>query len=528
MLTEKKSFSASSGRILVIDDTLENREVLCRRLEKEGHHPLSAESGTQALEFLKKESFDLILCDMVMPGMTGMEFLKTVKSSPLYREIPILMISVLDEIDAVAHAIEEGAEDYLPKPFNPILLKARIGACLEKKAFRDREKKYLERLHQELSAAAQLQKSILPPSLKDQLLHVDPLLKPASEVGGDFYDYFWLTPKTLAFVIGDVSGKGLTGALFMAVSRTLVKALAPLYKDPSRCLEEVNKILCQNNESMMFVTLLYGILNVETGDITYVNAGHFPPLLSRLDGFFALPSLSQPNPALGVVEEATFQSQQAILSSQEKLILYTDGIPEATNLHQEFFGINRLLQTLNSFKEMPNQIILKEIQEKMESFMEEAPPSDDITVLILERQPLSKSKKLSLTLSQGLSEIPSVLDQVRAFLDSKEVSEKKIYHILLILDELLSNIIFYGYESSKPGPIFIRISNINQFITLLISDQGKAFNPLSKEAPLLVNSLEKREVGGLGIHFVKTFSRSMRYRRNKSFNHVWLLLEKAP
>ena len=161
----EQSFSERSSRILVVDDIAANRDLLARRLVREGHRVVIAEDGASALESLENEEFDLILLDLMMPGMNGFEVLCRLKSDQRTRHIPVIMISALDEIDSAVRCIEAGAEDYVPKPFNPILLRARIGACLEKKSLRDREQAYLEELRVEKQRSESLLLNILPQSI---------------------------------------------------------------------------------------------------------------------------------------------------------------------------------------------------------------------------------------------------------------------------------------------------------------------------------------------------------------------------
>jgi len=159
---EEKIQREFASRILVVDDIASNRDLLSRRLVREGHQVETAEDGASALDRVIAEQFDLILLDLMMPGMSGFEVLCRLKSSSRTRHIPVIMISALDELDSTVRCIEAGAEDYLPKPFNPILLRARINACLEKKWLRDREQAYLEELRVEKLRSESLLLNILP------------------------------------------------------------------------------------------------------------------------------------------------------------------------------------------------------------------------------------------------------------------------------------------------------------------------------------------------------------------------------
>lgn len=161
--------NAEQGTVLIVDDIETNRDLLARRLQRQGYSVVMAENGRQAIERLKEESVDVVLLDIMMPQMNGYEVLEHVKADPTMRHIPIIMISALDDIDSVVRCIELGAEDYLFKPFNPTLLKARIGACLEKKRLRDQEQAYLKCLQEEQEKSERLLLSILPKPVAEQL-----------------------------------------------------------------------------------------------------------------------------------------------------------------------------------------------------------------------------------------------------------------------------------------------------------------------------------------------------------------------
>ena len=157
------------GNVLVVDDNKINRELLLRRLKKQGHLVSAADNGSQALEMIRAKPFDLVLLDIMMPEMNGYQVLEAIKTDPELRYIPVIMISAVDDIDSVVRCIELGAEDYLPKPFNPILLKARINACLEKKRLRDQEQAHLNQLAEEQKKSERLLLNILPEAIAQRL-----------------------------------------------------------------------------------------------------------------------------------------------------------------------------------------------------------------------------------------------------------------------------------------------------------------------------------------------------------------------
>ena len=252
---------------------------------------LQAEDGARALALVEKEALDLVLLDLMMPGISGYDVLTRLKSDAQSRDIPVIMISALSELDSIVRCIEAGADDYLAKPFDPTLLRARVSASLEKKRLRDQVKAALERLEQELDAARTLQIGMLPRAFPvwspEQPVKVHALMEPAREVGGDLYDCFYAAEGVFCFLVGDVSGKGAPAAMFMARTRSLVRmarrALAAngvLYQlSPARIADAVNRELCQNNDEAMFVTLFLGFLDTRTGllDLYQCRTSNAPP-----------------------------------------------------------------------------------------------------------------------------------------------------------------------------------------------------------------------------------------------------------
>ncbi|CCB66691.1 SpoIIE family protein phosphatase [Hyphomicrobium sp. MC1] len=238
-------------------------------------------------------------------------------------------------------------------------------------------------IQQELDVARRMQQSIVPtrfPSRPD--VQIFARMLPAKEVGGDFYDYFWLDERRIGVVIADVSGKGVPAALFMAVSRTLLRATAPAAATPAECLVQANNLLSQDNDATMFVTVFYGILDTETGRIEYANGGHNPPFIVTSDGDV----LSVPNCngiALGVMEGATYSEGSVMLASGSALLLYTDGVTEAFDVDGQEFTERRLIETLaNCSNTTPNELV-GSIITTVHDFAGEAPQADDLTCLAI-------------------------------------------------------------------------------------------------------------------------------------------------
>ncbi len=379
-------------KILVVDDEPQLQRLFLQRFRRNirnGEFELSfVLSGIEALEMIQQDAdIDLILSDINMPEMDGLTFI-----SKLYEINPVLktvMVSAYSDMRNIRTAMNHGAYDFVTKPIDFADLEATI-----KKAIKEIElhkvaaltKKKLELIQKELHAAGEIQQSILPknfsifPEAHPFELYAEMI--PAKEVGGDFYDFFILDDDQLGFAIGDVSGKGMASALFMAISRTLLKAIAHKGYAPSECLEQVNYLLSQDNPSCMFVTLFYGVINLSTGMLAYCSGGHDFPYLLNTEG--EVSSLNgNSNIALGIVEDAKYEANTIQIEAGEQLILYTDGITEAINQQMEEFSQKRLEAYLSGCTDVSAREITKGMIGEVDQFATGMPQADDITTLVL-------------------------------------------------------------------------------------------------------------------------------------------------
>ena len=242
-----------------------------------------------------------------------------------------------------------------------------------------------ERIESELRIARNIQMSILPkifpPFPERPEFDIFALIRPAREIGGDLYDFFFLDEHRFCFLIGDVSDKGVPAAFFMAVTKTLLKILAEQYPDPGDILGKVNNDLAEGNESCMFVTLFIAILDLRTGQIQAGNAGHNPPVLLTQDGVSFLPSPNEP--MAGAMTDLVFTTQEFTLNTGEYLMLYTDGVTEAMNISRQFYSDERLLQELEIVEKQSPEQIIRDLEKTVSDFSGEAEQSDDITMLCL-------------------------------------------------------------------------------------------------------------------------------------------------
>jgi sigma-B regulation protein RsbU (phosphoserine phosphatase) len=287
-------------------------------------------------------------------------------------------------------AMNRGAIDFLMKPIDFQDLEITIHKTLShvsqlKQSLRTQEQ--LMAIQHELSIAARIQQSILPrrfppfPERKDFDLHA--AMVPAKEVGGDLFDFFLLDRDHLGLVIGDVSGKGVPAALFMAVSRTLLRATALQRIPPGECLQYLNTTLAGQNASGMFVTIFYGILDTRTGELEYAIGGHNPPYLFKANGEVEQLPIGNCGMIVGMIEDAQFETDRCRIAPGDGILLYTDGVTEAINAADEFYGEERLEPFLAARAAAPAEEMVTQVHAAVQEFAAGMPQADDITVMAL-------------------------------------------------------------------------------------------------------------------------------------------------
>jgi phosphoserine phosphatase RsbU/P len=395
MSNNNPAASNDGARLLVVDDNEDNRYTLIMRLEIEGYSNIAvADDGEAALGLLRTREFDLVLLDVMMPKVNGYQVLECLKAEGRLHNIPVIMISALSEIDSVVRCIELGAVDYLSKPFDPVLLRARVGASLEKKRLRDEVRAHLARMEEELESARQLQLSMVPTHFPEPTaerpVEIFAMMEPAREVGGDLYDFYEADNGTLCFLIGDVSGKGVAAALFMARAKNLIRLVTRLLRGENGTVPTaadivtaVNRELCEDNVAMMFVTLFFGILDPVTGDLQFTNAGHNPPYHLNAHGLTAING-SKGRP-LGTRSNSTYETGRLRLEPGEAIYLFTDGITEAANQRDELFGEERLEAILREVASHSPHDLIGAVADAVRLYADGAPQSDDITAMAIRR-----------------------------------------------------------------------------------------------------------------------------------------------
>ena len=372
-----------------------------------------------------------------------------------------------------------------------------------------------ERISTELDVAKKIQASMLPcifPPFPDRSeFEIYASMQPAEEVGGDFYDFFFIDEDRLAVVIADVSDKGVPAALFMVIAKTLIKNNAQSGKSPKDVMETVNNILNENNEANMFVTAFLGYFHIQTGRLVFVNAGHNPPLL-RTSGRFDLLK-TKPGIMLAALEDVLYVQHEVTLRPGDGLYLYTDGVTEAVNSEDELFGESRLLETANYLPVLPLKEFTVAIQDEIDKFSEGVEQFDDITMLALSYFGGTPGMK-EITVDARTENLDEVLDFVSGMLEGCTPMVQN--QIGVAIDEAFSNISSYAYYPDT-GTVTVRVS-VGDEVTVEFEDGGVEYDPLSCADPDITLPAEEREVGGLGVFILKNIMDSIEYRRHGEKN----------
>ena len=369
------------------------------------------------------------------------------------------------------------------------------------------------RIDKELEYAKQIQLSALPtnfPTGEDYSIYAQMIA--AKEVGGDFYDFYKLGDTTVAFLAADVSGKGIPAAMFMMTAKTIIKDLAESGMAVNDIFTRANEKLCENNEADMFVTAWMGILDLQTGNMKYANAGHNPPLLKRADGSFEY-LRSRAGFVLAGIEGFNYRINELQLKAGDRLFLYTDGVPEATNAESELYGEDRLLNFMNQNTVAPATELLPALKADIDAFVGEAPQFDDITMLMFDYKPQEGGARMtSKTFPAKTDALSEVLGFVEETLESYECSMKNQTAICVAIEEVFVNVASYAYgEGSGDVTLDIGFDEANRDVTFRLIDQGVPFDPLKKPDPDITLAIEERQVGGLGIFIVKKTMDTVHY-----------------
>ncbi|MDX2252452.1 MAG: SpoIIE family protein phosphatase [Nitrospira sp.] len=382
------------------------------------------------------------------------------------------------------------------------------------------------RMQEELNVGRDIQRSMLPrvfPAFPDRKeIELYAVLEPAMEVGGDLYDFFMVDDHRLCLVIGDVSGNGVPAALFMAMTKIMVKTRAASDPSPASIITHVNDALSADNDSCMFVTLYLGILNLRDGTLLTTNAGHNPPLLKRRDGRFEWLT-AQDGPIVGPMPGIAFKESLIQLTPGDELFFYTDGVTEAENARRELFGNDRLKATLDQSKATTVIDRIADVMKAVKTFAGETSQADDITILGLRYFGVPPADAAAgffrQTMPNRLTAIPTLQMAFERYISQWEMARPLIPALNMALDDLLNNVVQYAFPDDQAEHRIVVEGDVRDgCVVLIITDDGVPFNPLTVAPPDLSLLLHEREIGGLGIHLVKSLFDEVMYHRDVGHN----------
>ncbi len=386
-----------------------------------------------------------------------------------------------------------------------------------------------QRIGTELELAKKIQADMLPnifpafPERNEFDIYAN--MKPAKEVGGDFYDFFLIDDDHLAVVIADVSGKGIPAALFMMVTKILVQNITMNRHSPGKVLEAVNQQICANNREEMFVTAWLGVLNLRNGVLTAANAGHEYPILKKKDGTFDIYKDTH-GLVIGAMPGTKYKEYRLQTEPGDILYVYTDGVIEAANAQGEQFGIDRTVRTLNQDASGNPEEILAEMHKAMDEFVQDAPQFDDMTMLCIKylgsavdehsgevtnmKQMSAEAKK------ENIAAVTAFVDEV---LEANGCPLKIQMQIDVAVDEIFANIAQYAYApDTGTATVEIEILEDPKRAVVTFTDQGIPYNPITAKEPDVTLTAEEREVGGLGIFLVKKTMDDIQYEYRDGSN----------
>ena len=383
-------------KILSVDDEapmeLLIRQYFRRQIRNGEYEFLFARNGMEALEIMvATPDIEIVLLDINMPEMDGLTLLA--RLNEMHRPaLRVIMVSAYGDMANIRQAMNNGAFDFAIKPIDMDDLSATVKKAIKQISYvheSQKEHSQLVSLKKDLTTARDIQQYILPqtfppfPELSDKL-DVYASMEAAKDIGGDFYDFFRIDDDHIAFVIGDVCGKGISAALFMAVSRTIIRSKGLQYGRAGACMTASNRLLAAYSVDCMFVTVFCAIYNTKTGLVTYCNAGHNPPHLLRSDGTVEVLPKSN-NALVGIFDDMEYEENTLQLASGDTLVMFTDGVTEAWNPQKMEFGTERLNAILGGLVDKGSRQIVDTIKTAITDFAEGAEQSDDITMLVIKK-----------------------------------------------------------------------------------------------------------------------------------------------
>lgn len=374
-----------------------------------------------------------------------------------------------------------------------------------------------EKINAELEIASKIQLEALPKAkFDDGETSIRTFIKPAKEVGGDFYDYFYLDDHRLAVLISDVSGKGIPASLFMMKGKELIKSAVQSYKDLVDAINSVNNMLTKNNNELLFITSFIGVIDFEKNEITYINAGHEKPYIVSNNKVIKLEGES--NVVLGVEEDYKFKKESHKFNKGDYLLMFTDGLNESINKDEEEFGYQRIEETIKDTSNLALEEVINKLNNNLNSFTGNKEQFDDITMLLI------KNKEAKLDLHYEKKDYEIINDIIDKFNDSfSYLDENKRASVGIVIDELVNNLV--SYEKRDDLIIDIHFEYNKDELKLVIVSNGDDYDPFKNHKEKFLDEFHSEIApGGFGLIIVKDLTKSHKYLYKDGHSIIELIL----
>ena len=493
--------------------------------------------GKKYIPFVKKlpNGMEIVVCvpkaeifkyvdRFYFPWVFGILFFIFTILALVFNGMNCYIINPIDKLIKIAQKISKG-EDVNIKIDNPQEF-AQLASTYDRMTQDIKTiTKEREHINSELNVAKSIQESSLPnvfPPFPDRdEFDIYALMTTAKEVGGDFYDFYFIDENHFMFLIADVSGKGIPAALFMMTVKTLINNLSQVGYEPNKLINLINKKICENNKQGFFVTMFSGIVNVKTGEMVYVNCGHNPPLIKSNSEEYKFLECDS-NIVLGAFDNFDYKIHKMQLNKGDTLCLYTDGVTEAVNSEEKMYGEERLLEKINEIGSEDIKSMALNIKNDVIKYMGQKEQSDDLTLLIFKY-----GHKMNY-LHNAIYKAPASKENYKQFYQwlrqicqDWNINDELTNKIDMCGEEIYANIAFYAYEQSQ-GDIRVSLQKEEDGIILKFEDDGIPYNPLERENPDISLPPEQRPLGGLGIFMVKEMTDDINYEYVNNSNVLTL------
>jgi len=528
-------------RILIADDDAFARIVIENWLKNNDFDVVSTADGESCLEQLALADFDVVLTDLNMPGIDGIEVASRIKNNPETEDLPVLILTAEYGDDVLRSAFEAGAMDYLRKPTTEIELLARVTAASKLKLETERRKakeRELERslviLRDDLAAAGRLQRSALPKSTQLVAgLEFAWYFHPCEAVGGDVLNYFSLSATQVAAYLLDVSGHGVSSAMHaMTINSTLLRNNTPggLLVDvngranpPGDVVESLNDLFLMNDETGKYFTFIYLVIDLAEQTISFAQAGH-PPVIEVTNGEVGI--WREGDLPVGMFPNSRFETHTRKFGVGTRVYVYSDGITEAENDQDEFYGQERLLRVLTGGSDRMLQDTVNDAVKQIHSWVGKRAFGDDVSLLAIE---LAKDIKTTrVTVDATLENVRSLAENVRKIVVMVNGDEMAAMWVDLVVSEAATNIVKHGYADDF-GVITMEVTATSKEVVVSLLDSAKPYNPTEN-----LRSFEDWDVtkasedgGGLGKSIMFELADSVEYERIGNRNKL-VLRRKLP